>query len=283
MNTRIIFPITLTAMLSISSSNLSAQGLRLPAGNAGIEDAIGRGVESEPTAEELAQPPDGEIQKLYFRNVNQSRSGLGVVLGSVPAGPEGQQSPLFAKLQTIKAGLDQLAASRLEAHLFGLIPTMAEVFESESADAPKFVGDSVGWLQHISPVILYTIASHTTRQTANVTVGNLGNFVKLFSAVRGFISEGDWEDEPLPISAAGVMILDATAVVNQLKALPWQQAKRFLGGADQATAFFTRYASSGDGLAVLKMKYAQNQAAIDAKFVELKNWVAQQEAAAGPP
>jgi hypothetical protein len=33
----------------------------------------------------------------------------------------------------------------------------------------------------------------------------------------------------------------------------------------------------------LKTKYAQNQTAIDAKFVELKNWVEQQEAAVASP
>lgn len=87
----------------------------------------------------------------------------------------------------------------------------------------------------------------------------------------------------MPIDAAGVMILDATNVVTQLKAGPWQQAKQFLGGTDNASAYFARYTAPGNGLAVLKAKYAQNQAAIDAKFVELKTWVAQQEAAAGAP
>jgi hypothetical protein len=273
----------ITILTGMASANLLGVGLSLPAGNAGIEDLIGRGAAPEPTPEELAEPPAGEIRKLYLRDVNASRSGLGAVLGAVPAGPEGQQSPIFVKLQTIKAGLDQLAASRLEAQLFGLIPTMAEVLKAESEDAPEFVSISVGWLQNISAAILYTVASHVTRQNANVAAGNLSNFVQLFSTDRGFISEGDWEDEPMPINRAGVMILDAASVVTQLKAAPWQQAKKFLGGEDQANTFFARYLAGGDGLGVLKTKYAQSQAAIDAKFVELKNWVAQQEAAAGPP
>lgn len=270
-------------MLLFNFPSVFAQGLTLPAGNAGIEDAVGRVVQSEPTAEELAQPPAGEIQKFYLRNVNESRSGLATVLAAVPEGGEGQQSPLFQKMQTIKAGLDQLASSRLELELFSLIPSMAEVFEAESEDVPRFVSDSIGWLQNLSPSLLHSIARHVARQNGIVAAINLTNFVKVFAAKRGFISGGDWEDEPLPINAAGVMILEASAVVNQLKAGPWQSAKQFLGGADQAGVFFARYVAAGDGLAALKTKYAQNQAAIDAKFVELKHWVAQQEAAASPP
>ncbi|HEV7403062.1 MAG TPA: hypothetical protein VGO11_09060 [Chthoniobacteraceae bacterium] len=273
----------LAASLSILPARLLAVGLSLPAGNAGIEDAIGRGVASEPTAEELADPPLGEIKKLYLRNVNQSRSALATVLGLVPAGPEGQQSPFFTKLQSIKIGLDQLASSWLESQLFGLIPTMSEVFEGESVNAPGFVGDSVGWLQNLSSAMVYTIARHVTSQNADVTATNLGSFVKLFSCRQGFISLGDWEDEPMPIGASGVMILDAASVVTQLKAAPWQHAKQFLGGATSSATYFARYSASGDGLAVLKSRYAQNQATIDAKFVELKNWVAQQETTPGAP
>ena len=273
----------ITILTGMASANLLGVGLRLPAGNIGNEDAIGRGAAPEPTPEELAEPPAGEIRKLYLRDVNASRSGLGAVLGAVPAGPEGQQSPIFAKLQTIKAGLDQLAASRLEAQLFGLIPTMAETFKFEFTETPEFVRDSIGWLQDLSPAMLYSIARHVTRLNANVMAGNLSNFVQLFSTSGGFVLESDWEDDPSPINSAGVMILDAASVVTQLKAAPWQQAKNFLGGEDQANTFFARYLAGGDGLAVLKTKYAQSQAAIDAKFVELKNWVAQQETAAAPP
>jgi hypothetical protein len=260
-----------------------AEGLAIPDSDVAISDSISSELPAPFTAEELASPPSGEIKKKYLREVNASLTGLTTVLVSVPTGPEGQQSPLFAKLQTIKAGLDQLSSSRLESRLFGLVPTMVEVFDAEAAGAPVFVGDAVGWLQNISPAILYTVARHVTVQNASVTAGNLANFVKIFASKRGFISGGDWEDEPMPVNAAGVMVLDAAGVVTQLKAAPWQQAKQFLGGATDAAIYFARYAMTGDGLAVLKTRYSQNQAAIDAKFVELKTWVAQQEAAAQSP
>jgi hypothetical protein len=275
--------IQIITLIFFYSGDLSGDGLSLPAGNAGIEDLIGGAPAPEPTMEELADPPAGEIQKLYLRNVNESRAGLAALLAQVPAGPNGQQSPLFAKLQSINTGLDQLASSSLESQLFSLIPMMVEVFAAESEDVPKFVGDSIGWLQNISPPILHTVARHITQQSGNVATGNLTNFVKLFASPNGFISLGDWEDQPKPINAAGVMILDAASVVAQLKAGPWKQSKQFLGGADDAASYFSMYTANGNGLAVLKTKYLQNQATIDAGFVELKIWVAQQEAASVPP
>ncbi len=89
----------LTALLSFETPGLLAQGLSLPAGNAGIEDAIGRGVAPESTAEELAAPPAGEIQKLYLQSINETRLGLASVVGPVPTGPEARQTPHFAKVQ----------------------------------------------------------------------------------------------------------------------------------------------------------------------------------------
>ncbi len=105
-------------------------------------------------------------------------------------------------------------------------------------------------------------------------------FVRVYGTGR-FYQEGDWEGEKPMINAAGVMILDAAAVVTQLKAGLWQQAKQFLGGETTASGFFARYAGNGDGLPVLKTKYAANQMAIDAKFDELKAWANQQEQQAG--
>jgi len=89
--------------------------------------------------------------------------------------------------------------------------------------------------------------------------------------MRGFISQGDWENEPLiPIDAAGIMILDAAVVGTQLKAQPWQQANQFLGGTEPPVVFFGRYLGKGNGLEALKAKYASNQSTIDAKFYALK-------------
>jgi hypothetical protein len=283
MKERNLITMMFSGALFISLANVLGKNLTLPSGNAGIENKIGGNIPLEPTAEELAEPPEGEIQKLYLRNVNEARFGLATLLVAVPDGLEGRQSPLYLKLNTVKLGLDQLASSRMDAHLFSLIPLLAEIHQSESEDVPDFAGDAIGLLQHLSPPILHTIARHVVRKEAHVAAADLVKFIEVFTAGRGLFSEGDWEDEMPPINAAGVMILDAAAVESQLKASGWQSAKQFLGGADQPTVFFADYISSGGGLSTLKAKYALNHNSINAKFLALKDWVGQQEAAASPP
>ena len=70
--------------------------------------------------------------------------------------------------------------------------------------------------------------------------------------------------------------LDPTAVVAHLKMQPWQQANRFIGGASAAQAF-ARYAAAGDGLEVLKTKFAANPSTVTPKWNELAAWVALQQ------
>lgn len=225
-------------------------------------------------------PAPGKLWGGFVASINTERTRLATILSTVPAGENGQSSPWFGKLQAIKAQLDQAASSQNQTDLFGVIPQVAEILQEQNP--PPFVDDASGPLQNLSVAWIESAATHVAEQNGSVAPTTLASLTTLF-AVRGFITEANWEEGPMPIDAAGVLILDATAVVNQLKAGPWQQARRFLNSATNAATYFARYLSSGNGLAVVKSKYAQNQAAIDAKFVELKNWIAQQEAAAGSP
>jgi hypothetical protein len=232
-------------------------------------------------ADDYPPPAAGKIWQAYLEQLNEARTRLAQIIATVPLGESGQSSPWFAKLQAIKTQLDQAASSQNQTDLFAVVPPLAEVFQQQ--DAPSFVGDIFGDLANLSVTLIGTVATHVEQQNGNATAPVLASFVTMFRVGEGFVSEADWEDRPMPIDAAGVMIVDAASVVTQLKAGPWQQAKQFLGGVDNAGAYFARYTATGNGLAVLKTKYVQSQAAIDAKFVELKTWVAQQEAAAGPP
>src|SRR5690349_16805227 len=101
-----MLPILLSAMFT---GTIVAGGLTIPSSDVAISDSISSELPVPYTAEEIATPPVGEIRKKYLREVDRSRSGLAAVLGGVSEGPDGQQSPLFAKLQKFKTGLDQLA------------------------------------------------------------------------------------------------------------------------------------------------------------------------------
>jgi len=229
--------------------------------------------------EDYPTPQPGEIWGGYIDAINETRTQMAQILEQVPTGADGQSSPWFAKLQTIKAQLDQVATSKAQTDLFAVVPNLAEVFLEQ--EPPPFVIGAFGPLANLSVPLISTAGTHVEQQSGIVTSSNLANFVKVFAVGNGFVSEPNWEDRPMPIDAAGTMILDAAAVVTQLKAGPWQHAKQFLGGATTASGYFTRYVGSGDGLAVLKTKYAANQTAIDAKFSELKTWADAQEQQAG--
>jgi hypothetical protein len=225
--------------------------------------------------EDYPIPQQGEIWGGYLDSINSKRTQMAQILARVPAGVDGQSSPWFSKLQSIKLQLDHVAASKAQTDLFLIVPNLADVFREE--ETLPFVAESFGVLANLSVDLISSAGSHVEQQNGIVSSAVLTNFVKMFAVGNGFVSEPNWEERPMPIDAPGVTILDATAVVAQLKAGSWRQAKQFLGGATTANVYFGRYIASGDGLAVLKTKYAANQSTIDAKFIELKTWADQQE------
>lgn len=219
-------------------------------------------------------PPPGEVWGGHLEAMDETRAQLAQILEHVPLGEEGQASPWFAKLQKIQSLLNQAAASKRQASLFALVPGLVGVLQEQ--DPPPFVAASIGPLANLSVPLIATAGTHVEQQNGAVAAAELTRFVDLF-AVNGLVSESNWEKRNMPIDAPGVMILDAAAVVTQLKTGPWRKAQQFLNEATAASGFFARYTGSGDGLAVLKTKYAANQATIDARFSELKAWADQQE------
>lgn len=230
--------------------------------------------EPQVTAAEKATPPPGEIQKIHLRAVNNLRTILTTTLATVPEGAEGQESPWFTKAQAYKLGLDVIAASSLQSDCIALIPQIAGLLAARETNAPEFARKCAGLANGFSTVLINAIERHIIDQNATVSAANLASFCTVFS-VPGFTAEGDWETLPIPVDAAGVMILDAAAVGAHLKTRPWEEADWFLGNSTSALAF-ERYGATGDGMEALKTKYAANQATITAKWNELAAWVESQ-------
>jgi len=224
------------------------------------------------------RPPTGQVMRADWKNLQKDNQEIAALLAAAPNNGTGMQSSWYGQLQTWKTAFDQFILNKSQASLFTLVPTMATYVGREDGTrtlSPE-MEDIESHMRGMGYYIIRAMANHVTEQQAVVSAANLSAFVKIF-AVLGFVEEGSWENEKIPIDAPGVMILDAAAVVTQLKAGPRQQAKQFIGGATTASSFFARYTGSRDGLAVLKTKYAANQSAIDAKFIELKTFADQQE------
>lgn len=223
-------------------------------------------------------PPKGEVIRADWKNLQVYNRKIGEFLAAAPDDQTGKRSSWYGSLQTWKTSFDQFIANRSETGFFALIPTMV-TYVSRKDETPTLAAsleDIEGFMQGMGYYIIRAMANHVIHQQAVIGPVELNNFIKIFS-VPGFVAEGDWEEEKKPIDAAGVIILDPAAVVTQLKSAPWEQAGRFLGGATTSSDFFSRYTASGDGLSVLKAKYAANESDIISKFSELKSWIAQQE------
>jgi hypothetical protein len=80
----------------------------------------------------------------------------------------------------------------------------------------------------------------------------------------------------MPVDSAGVFILNPDLAVEELKKRPLERVRFFLTNVTEPAEFFRRYVGEGDGLEVLKAKYAANKAVIDAKHREVVAWLAAQ-------
>ncbi len=253
-----------------------SQGLAIPKNDAGIADSISDALPTPYTLDELATPPAGEIRKLRLRAINSTKLSLQAVLATVPLAD--QTNPNYSIALFAIQKIESVISDRQQNQLFGLIEDIIALDEAAKVEAnPSFVKPAAEALSELKTSIVHEIAAYIVTQNAAVPADKLSLFVRAFTA-GSFIEAGDWEGEVIPVSEIGMMIIDAAAVVAMIKTQPWQNADRFIGGANASNAF-SKYTPSGDGLAVLKMKYASNQATIEAKWNELAAWVAEQRAA----
>ena len=253
-----------------------SQGLTIPKSDAGIADSISNALPAPYSADELAAPPAGEIRKLRLRAVNSAKLSLQTALASVPSAD--QANPNYSIALSAIQKIESVISGRHQDQLFGLIEDIIALNEAAKVEAnPSFVKPAAEALGQLKTSIIHEIAAYIVTPNATVAADKLSLFVNAYT--KGSIIElGDWEDKTIPVSGTGIMILDPAAVVTLMKAQPWQNAERFIGGATASEAF-SPYTPSGDGLAVLKIKYGSNQATIDAKWNELAAWVAAQRAA----
>jgi hypothetical protein len=253
-------------------------GFRIPESDDSIQSHLNNTSSLSLTAEELADAPPVEFKKRHLREVIRQRTAIAATLLAAPAGPEGQQSPLYTKFQTWKSGLDLVSTSRLQRDIIELLPLMQELSDSQGDPSrPEHFQVPIETMRQMGYTLYHIVAEHISQNDASLNAQNLARIVDFYSK-DSFYSPSAWGDEVLPFDSGGIMILDPAAVVTQLKTKPWKEVAGFLGG-ETATEVFARYAASGNGMAVLKTKYAANQATITAKWNEITAWVAQQQAA----
>jgi len=156
------------------------------------------------TAEDLADPPPGEIRKGYVtHDVKDLRAALATNLSVAPAGPEGKDSPWMPKFQAVLAGLDQIIKTRLQRDVFRIIPKMQEIFAAkETPGFSEYFKEQRQLLFSLGVTVYHAIAEHVSDQNAQVAAADLALFVQVF-VDGGFYFGSDWEDELVPIDGFG--------------------------------------------------------------------------------
>ena len=277
MNTkRISSSFCLALLAAIIHGDSLGQGLTIPKNDAGIADSISNALPAPYTADELAAPPAGEIRKLRLRAVDAAKTSLQTSLTSVPLAE--QNNPIYNIASSVLQKLELVSSNRQQNQLFGLIEDIVIFNEAAKAEgSPSLVKDVVEALNLIKASIVEEMAAYLIANNAVMSSDKLALFVNAFTK-GSLLEDGDWEGKTIPVSGVELMIIDPVAVIAQIKSQPWRDAEQFLGRAT-ATEAFAQYAESGTALAVLKTKFAANQASIIAKWNELAEWVEQQKAA----
>jgi hypothetical protein len=265
-----IFLFSILILFSLALTNRTTAEKDRPAGNA--DEQSGDQVINELLSRPVYNPLPGQIPR-GVEDISHVSAAFATIVNTLQPGSQGQASPWFAKLQSLETKLTQLGASRLQTDVFALVSEIGEFFAADG-NAPEFVNQAAASLHALDVVMIDAVKQHIIEQNAAISASNMQIFIKIFSN-NGFVNEPDWEEQPIPVDSAGIMILDAAAVVTQLKTRPWQEAGQFLGN-NTATEAFGRYAVSGNGIAILKTKYAADQATITAKWNELAAWVVTQ-------
>ena len=266
------------AIAVIGSNLVFGEGLGLPTREQleqqGIETSF---PENNRPLDWDTRPPEAGKIRLYVETILQeTKEEIGNDLAEVPDGAEGKGSVLHGKITQWLQEVDQQLLNKTRIGLLDLIPLHAEVFANIGLPVPSDspLMSAVAKMQDVAKALVYNMADFVSENPAP-TVGQHDKMIVGF-CIHKFTEEGQWEDEPLPIDSAGVFVTDAANATAKLKTKTLEEIKTFLRGSTDSS-FFERYEAAGDGMDILKTKYASNKAAIHAKFDEVIAFVAQLE------
>ena len=221
-------------------------------------------------------PNAGEIRLLAEILLQEAKQKIEAQQASVPDGANGKQSTTYIKITQWLQEVDVQLATKTRVKLLDLNPLNAELLKSARSeeDLDESVLGLVGLVQSTTKGLIYN-GSDFFKENQNPDVSQHDKLLVGFYC-SDFIEEPEWEDEPLPIDPAGVFVIDQNNATTKLKTKTLDEIKTFLGG-DTDNGFFERYEAAGDGMDILKTRYAANKVAIQAKFAEVLAHVAQLE------
>ena len=222
---------------------------------------------------DYAQPDPGKLRLFESKQIEQNRVRINNILAL-----SDENSEWLTKAQQISQKLNILKGSKLRKDFLEVAQIVHASFlevsplvEGEGSQESKYQSE----LEGLS-VILHSEAFNLVKEKqANLTI-NQWQLISDLILLKQLWSARSWEDNSDYLGSAGGFIVDANKATTELKTKNLAEIKTFLGG-DTDNSFFERYEAAGDGMDILKTKYAANKAAIQAKFAEVLAHVAQLE------
>jgi len=178
----------------------------------------------------------------------------------------------YAQLIKIESQLNSAISKKSPEELFLVMPLMVDFFKSVDRDnMSNELESAIDALSILNMPIYLIMSDYITEKNGVIGVDVLEKAIML-KTDRDFGCESSWEYVPIPIDGGGIIILNPTEVLNQLKMKPWIKCNRFLNRSTADKAF-ARYRPNGNGLPVLKKKFAANEKLCIEKWNELEQWV----------
>lgn len=276
----------LLAILLNSYPVLMGQGLGLPSITTLEQIARESGVLSNSVDDDaivyeeadFEPPTPGRIRMADVKIMRKACAKIAAELLSAPNDNRGKNSPWYADLSNWNQGLEKASVSELETDLFVLLPKLFEFVERDAGGAilaTELQRIEVYMVQSGS-YLIRALSYHIAHEQGVVATDLLRQAVRLFGNGR-LVDETAWDvDDMMPVDSAGIFILNPELAVEELKKRPLERVRFFLTNVTEPAEFFERYVGEGDGLEVLKVKYAANRAVIDAKHREVVAWLAAQ-------
>ncbi len=268
---------------TIGVSLLTAQGLNLPDLKSLEQEAREDGVLIEGinvdsivfTDGDFDPPARGLLRKADIKVMTSLHERIGKSLMVTPAAEKQTNAAVVKALQTLHEALGKVLGSGKEADFFPVIPQLVDfqerIWEEANALGPELSSASTCMFE-CGTYLVRALAFHIENEQGVVSDDLLRRAVTLFSNST-LMDESAWdEDERIPVNSSGLFILNPELVVEEVKRRPLNRVTRFLRNIREPEDFFKSYAVDGDGLEVLKAKYAANKEVLDAKYRELVAW-----------
>jgi hypothetical protein len=270
-------------ILCMSCKPLVAEKLGLPSRASLEERAKARGVLRDGPVtgglefdeSDFQWPAKGLLRKADLKVLGRLREDIDHGLRTAPEASRRASPAVVGALQTFNGGLGKVVASGRQTDFFPLIPQLVDFEErvmEEAVDLGPELALAAARMLECGTYVVRAYAYHIVHEQGVVSVERLRLAVPLFCNDR-LLDETAWDEGDLiPVDSGGILILNPELVAEEVKRQPLIRVHRFLRNITDPADVFQSYAAGGDGLEVLKARYAANKEVIDTKYRELVTW-----------